>query len=110
MEKLFNKLVRDNIPEIIKSNGEEAIIRILSDLEYKDELYKKLLEETNELIESKNKEELILELADIYEVIKSIAELNNVTVDEVKRVALEKRNNRGGFQRRIFLQKTIDNK
>ena len=46
MVQIFNKLVRDNIPNIIENNGEKAITRILSDKEYRVELYKKLLEES----------------------------------------------------------------
>ncbi len=42
MEKSFNKLVRDNIPDIIKDNNEVALIRILDENEYRVELYKKL--------------------------------------------------------------------
>ena len=42
MERIYNKLVRDNIPEKIKSNGEMPIIRTLSFDEYKIELEKKL--------------------------------------------------------------------
>ena len=45
MEKIFNKLVRDNIPDIIASNKEIAITKILTDDEYKIELLKKLKEE-----------------------------------------------------------------
>ena len=45
MEKVYNKLVRDNIPNIIKSNGEIPIIRILDNDEYKKELENKLYEE-----------------------------------------------------------------
>ena len=45
MVQIFNKLVRDNIPNIIENNGEKAITRILSDKEYRVELYKKLLED-----------------------------------------------------------------
>lgn len=44
MEKVFNKLVRDRIPEIIRNNNEEAITRILNDDEYKKALENKLLE------------------------------------------------------------------
>ena len=35
MVQIFNKLVRDNIPNIIESNGEKAITRILGDEEYR---------------------------------------------------------------------------
>ena len=40
MKQIYNKLVRDNIPEIIKSNGENPIISILNDEKYKEELEK----------------------------------------------------------------------
>ena len=43
MEKVFDKLVRDNIPSIIENNGEVAITEILKDEDYINELYKKLL-------------------------------------------------------------------
>ena len=44
----YKKLVRDKIPEICKNNGEEPVIRILSDQEYLQELNKKLQEEMKE--------------------------------------------------------------
>ena len=55
--KKDGKLVRDKIPEIIKSSGEEPIIRVLEDTEYKEELLRKLYEEYNEVIETKTREE-----------------------------------------------------
>ncbi len=106
MEREFNKLVRDNIPDIIANNGEESITRILEDDEYKVELYKKLLEEANEVISSKNSDETIEELADVLEILKSIAELNDKNLDDVVEVAKQKRLKRGGFEKRIFLEKT----
>lgn len=106
MEREFNKLVRDNIPDIIASNGEESITRILADDEYRTELYKKLLEEANEVISSNNSDETLEELADVLEILSSIAELNNKTLDDVVEVAKQKRIKRGGFEKRIFLEKT----
>ena len=106
MERTFNKLVRDKIPEIIQKNGEESIVRVLSDNEYKDELYKKLLEESNEVLASNNVDSTLEELADVLEIIKSIAELNNKELDDVIEIANQKRLKRGGFERRIFLEKT----
>ena len=106
MERTFNKLVRDKIPEIIQKNGEESIVRVLSDNEFKDELYKKLLEESNEVLASNNVDSTLEELADVLEIIKSIAELNNKELDDVIEIANQKRLKRGGFERRIFLEKT----
>lgn len=109
MEQIFNKLIRDKIPNKIKSNGEKAIIKILNDEEYKCELYKKLLEESQEVINSKGTDETLEELADVIEVIKSIAELENRNLDDIIEKANQKRLKRGGFEKRIFLEKTYSN-
>lgn len=106
MEKQFNKLVRDNIPEIIIKNNEIPVTRILNDEEYRKELYKKLKEECNEVIESKETLETLEELADVLEVLKSIAELENKTIDDIVMIANQKRLKRGGFEKRIYLEKT----
>lgn len=109
MAKVFNKLVRDKIPDIIKSNGENSITRVLEDEEYRKELYKKLLEETDEVIKSQNVEETLEELADVLEVLKSIAELENKSLNDVIKISEQKRLKRGGFEKRIFLEKTYSN-
>ena len=59
MEKIYNKLVRDNIPTIIEQDNEVPFTRILNDNDYKKELYKKLKEECDEVIDSKNTFELL---------------------------------------------------
>ena len=104
MEKIYNKLVRDKIPEIIKNNNEEPLIKILSNEEYKIELEKKLLEEYNEVIESTSIDR-IEELADMIEVITALAKLENKTLDDVIQIANQKREKRGGFDKKIFLEK-----
>ena len=106
MKRIFNKLVRDNIPDIIASNGEESVTRILTDEEYEVALYKKLLEETNEVISSKSSGETLEELADVLEILMSIAKLNGKTLDDVLKIAAQKKLKRGGFEKRIFLEKT----
>lgn len=106
MERIFNKLVRDNIPDIIASNGEESVTRILTDEEYEAALYKKLLEETNEVISSKSSGETLEELADVLEILMAIAKLNGKTLDDVLKIAAQKKLKRGGFEKRIFLEKT----
>ena len=107
MEKIYNKLVRDNIPEIIKNNGETPIINILDDLRYKEELEKKLYEEYKEVIEASGSDR-IEELADMIEVIKALAKLEGKTLDDVIEVSNQKVKKRGAFYKKIFLEKVID--
>ena len=56
---MYNKLVRDNIPDIIKKNGATPIVRILDDEEYFKELNRKLKEELNEYLDGNDIEEII---------------------------------------------------
>ena len=106
MEKIYNKLVRDNIPEIIENNGEVPIIRILSYEEYKIELEKKLYEEYNEVLESSGKDR-IEELADMLEIIIALSKLENSSLDEVIEVSKQKTKKRGAFDKKIYLEKVV---
>lgn len=103
--KEYNKLVRDKIPEIIKNNGEEPIIRVLDDTEYKEELLKKLYEEYREVIESKTKEETLEECSDVLEVLISLLEYNGYTLEDLLKCRDEKKEKRGAFQKRLYLVK-----
>lgn len=107
MERIYNKLVRDKIPDIIIGNEEKPITRILNDIEYKKELEKKLYEEYNEVIESSGKARLE-ELADMLEVIKALANLENKNLDDIISIADEKNKKRGAFNNKIFLEKVIE--
>ena len=53
------------------------------------------------------KDETLEELADVLEVLKSIAELENVKLEDVIEIAKQKRLKRGGFDKRIFLERTM---
>ena len=107
--KYYNKLVRDNIPEIIKNNGETPIVTILNNEKYKEELEKKLYEEYLEVIESNGKDR-IEELADMLEIIKALSKLENSSLEEVIEISNEKVKKRGAFDKKIYLEKVITNK
>ncbi|MCI5703581.1 MAG: nucleoside triphosphate pyrophosphohydrolase [Erysipelotrichaceae bacterium] len=107
MERVYQKLVRDNIPDIISKKGEIPIIRILNDTEYQEALEKKLSEELEEVLESSGQERL-LELADMLEVISSLATLEGSNLDEVIALASKKAKERGAFKDKIFLEKVIE--
>ena len=109
MEKVYNKLVRDKIPNIIESNGEIPITKVLNEIEYKKELEKKLYEEYQEVLESDGNDRLE-ELADMLEVIKSLALLENKSLDDIISISNQKSEKRGSFKERIFLEKVITSK
>ena len=96
---VYNKLVRDRIPEIMERNGEKPNIRILTDAEYTLALEKKLDEEVTEYHSDKNTEEL----ADILEVIFALAEASGCSREELTQTYQEKHDSRGGFEKRYFL-------
>ncbi|NLC48158.1 MAG: nucleoside triphosphate pyrophosphohydrolase [Tenericutes bacterium] len=98
---IYNKLVRDKIEDIMIKKGCKPITRILSDEEYALELDKKLVEEINEYIESKD----ILELVDIEEIIRAILNLRGISYEEFELMRKEKVLKRGAFENKIFLEK-----
>lgn len=100
---LYNKLVRDKIPEVIEKAGKKYKVRILDDQEYIKELKKKLGEEIEEYLNAKNNNEAVEELADILEIIHALARVHNSTYHEVEVIRKEKANKRGGFQDKVFL-------
>ena len=105
-EKKFNKLVRDNIPNIIEKNGDIPIYRLLNDEEYWKYLLKKDNEELLEVKAAKTIEERKKELADKLELIKAMAEFNGYSLDAIIEEANQKRNKNGGFTKRILLIRT----
>jgi len=109
MERVYNKLVRDKIPNIISDNGENPIIRRLDDMEYKKELENKLYEEYKEVIESVGIDR-IEELADMLEVINALAKIENKDLNDIIEIAQKKSEKRGAFEEKIFLEKVISPK
>lgn len=100
MKYVYNKLVRDKIPqEINKIEGRKANYKILNDNEYLQELDKKLFEEAHEFIE----EHSVEELGDLMEVISAIIQVKNISMEEVEKARLNKKNKKGGFNDKIYL-------
>ena len=102
--KVYNKLVRDKIPEIITKDNKKAVTKILNDEDYLIELNRKIQEEVKEYLESNN----IEELADIVEVISGILEVKNISIEEFENVRKSKVQKRGAFKEKIFLEKVIE--
>ena len=102
----FNKLVRDNIPEKIEKNGEEAVTAELNKELFSSLLKRKLVEEALEVLDSKNDEDIIAELADILEVLDGILSQYQIDFNTVLSQKEIKRKKSGGFDKGIYLKKT----
>jgi len=101
---VYNKLVRDKIPAIIRRNGGIPSIAPLSAKRFLQELKKKLFEEGKELADAKGKEMVREELSDVLEVLQGIASAKKISWKAVLKKQKEKNVARGGFKKRIFLR------
>lgn len=99
----YYKLVRDKIPEIIRSEGKLFTIEILDDKRYSLELKNKLREEVDEYSKTKTDEHSLEELADILEIIHSLAKVHGSDIDGVNKIREIKKKQRGGFEDKVFL-------
>ena len=102
MPKIYNKLVRDKIVEIIEGKGERAVFHIADETEYWGKLQEKLKEEVDEFI----KEPSVGEIADILEVIDAICEFKNFDKLELESVKNKKAEDKGKFKKRIILDES----
>ncbi|CEP99579.1 nucleoside triphosphate pyrophosphohydrolase [Paraclostridium sordellii] len=100
--KVYDKLVRDRIPEIIEASGNKCDIEVVSDEVALEYLYKKLNEEVGELLEDKNLDEI----ADCLEVLFAIGAKYGYSEDEVLGRRNDKKLERGGFESNLILKKT----
>ena len=103
IDYLYNwkKLVRDNIPEIIKDTNKTPVTHIADEKEYKIELLKKLKEEVIEFIDDCS----IEEFADIQEILGAIKQEFHFDTEEIKKVQNDKAQKNGKFNKRIILEK-----
>jgi predicted house-cleaning noncanonical NTP pyrophosphatase (MazG superfamily) len=101
MGEEYDKLVRDEIPEIIEANDETPVTHIADETEYERRLLDKLDEEVAEYSE----EQSVEELADVLEVIHALREHHGITREELAQIKEEKASERGRFDDRIVLER-----
>lgn len=104
VRKTYNKLVRDNIIDIILKDNGTPSFKTLNNDDFKFALKEKFLEESKELKEATTKEDIINELSDILELVNALANISDINLDDLENKRLEKRNKKGGFDKKIFLE------
>ena len=105
MERRHNKLVRDKVPQIIKENKQIPTIRKLNEEDFVNELFRKLEEEVQEIIGARNdKNELVMEIGDVYEVLDAIIDLYKLDKSLILELQKKKKQERGGFEGKIYLE------
>jgi predicted house-cleaning noncanonical NTP pyrophosphatase (MazG superfamily) len=92
------KLVRDKIPDFIRSDGLEPIIHTANPDEYAERLRDKLREEVAEFLDSDTDVE---ELADIIEVVYALAELAGASREQLEALRAAKAKSNGAFADRL---------
>lgn len=101
MTREYDKLVRDDIPEIIEADGEQPVTHVVEGDEYDRRLDEKLVEEVSEYRDSRDVEEL----ADILEVVHAIREQHGVSDAELQEIREAKAEDRGRFDDGIVLER-----
>ena len=108
--KLFRKLIRDKMPEILAQEGKQIKTRVLEDdAEYFEWLRRKLLEEVQEIAEKpEDTMFLVKRLAYLDEVIALMAEVKWIEKNEIKKAQERIITERGSFRKRLLLEPKID--
>lgn len=105
---IYNKLVRDKIPSVIRKNGGVSKTRILNSAAFKQELLRKAVEEARELEGLTDRSEIIAELGDTLDVLDSIQQTFRITKQELSASRKKAMKKKGGFKKRLYLYWTTD--
>ena len=106
MRITYDKLIRDRIPEIMDSAGVRYEVVELDDADFRSALLAKVLEEAEEIAAAATVDDRIKEIADLYEVLDALLVREGIAPETVADVRRRRREERGGFERRLELRWT----
>lgn len=99
----YNKLVWDNVPDLIREKGKDCEVRALDDEEFEVELLKKVEEEASALPETASRQELIDELADVVTCVEYIKHIKGITELELADALERHARRKGRFEKKMYL-------
>ena len=105
---IYNKLVRDLIPQVVEAAGKKPITCVLAPEEHLKEIKLKMQEEALEFQQADDQQEAIEELADILELVHASLAVYGVSYEQLENVRVQKKEKRGGFSEGIYLIEVQD--
>jgi predicted house-cleaning noncanonical NTP pyrophosphatase (MazG superfamily) len=96
----YDKLVRDEVPDIIREGGETPVTHRAEGEEYRDRLAEKLVEEAEEFADNRT----VAEIGDVLDVVDAICAARDVDRDYLDDMRAAKTEERGGFVEGIVLE------
>ncbi len=99
-----NKLARDKTLENMKQDGIITSHKILNKNDLLYHLKQKLVEESKEVEEASSQNEIIAELADVFELLDAIIKVSEISLENIICVKEFKQKTRGGFDMGIYLE------
>lgn len=102
VRKGCNQLVRDRMPEILESQNIRYAIEEMKQAEYYQALWHLLNDKVQAAVKMVD-DDLIKELADILEIIDAIANVHNIQRNQIQSCQMQRRLDRGAFERRLRL-------
>lgn len=102
-KQIYNKLVRDRIPDIIQNSGKTCCVKVLDEQGYVRELRRKLQEEWQEYLAASDDSEGLAELADVMEVVYALAEIHGASTTKLEEIRKSKAERNGVFTKKILL-------
>jgi predicted house-cleaning noncanonical NTP pyrophosphatase (MazG superfamily) len=101
---IYKKLIRDKIPEIIKTAGKTPAVTVLGEKDFKKFLKIKMVEEAEELVEAESRDDILNELCDVEELVLAIVKNFGFSSSELEKAREKKNLERGGFEKKLFLE------
>ena len=105
----YNKLVRDNIPDMIRAKRVACEVVQITDIqEFQQELLKKIKEEAAALALVRSREDFLNEYADLMIVLNALMQQMEITPEEVSKAKANNYLKKGGFKHKYFLRWSED--
>jgi len=99
----MRKLVRDKIPEIMRTKSLSAKFLMATERKFEFYLRKKIKEEINEMLKAKSKQQITEEMADVMEILDTFLAFHQISKKEMKKIRKDKVKTKGRFRRKILL-------